>query len=75
MFMKPSPSFSLIGLGMILVGIFSILLGLNYGLKLSLILVGLLAWIVSVGLKFAWSISFNKKIINYLPDFYAFFSY
>jgi len=64
--MKPSPSFSLIGLGMIIVGIFSILWSLNYGSKLSLILIGFLAWIVSVGLKFAWSIPTNKKIINYL---------
>ena len=64
--MKPSLSFSLIGLGMILVGIFSILWSLNYGSKLSLILVGFLAWIVSIGLKLAWSIQTNKKIINYL---------
>jgi uncharacterized membrane protein YhfC len=64
--MKPSPLFSLAGLGMILVGIFFVLWSLNYGSALSLILIGFLAWIVSVGLKLAWSIQTNKKIINYL---------
>lgn len=64
--MKASPSLSLIGLGMIAVGIFSMLWSLNYGSKLSIVLIGFLAWIVSVGLKLAWSILSNKNIIEYL---------
>lgn len=67
-YMKLSPLFLFSGLGMILVGILSILWGLNYGSKLSLIIIGFLAWVISVGLKFAWSIPINKKIINYLEN-------
>ncbi len=63
--MKPSILSCLSGLGMILVGIFSVIWGINYGSNLSLILIGFLAWTVSVGLKFVWAALTNKKIIDY----------
>lgn len=66
--MKPSPLFYVIGFGMILVGLIAVFLSLSYGSEWFFIFLGFLAWIVSVGLKFAWALPTNKKITIYFKN-------
>ena len=63
---RPSVLSVLPGLGMVLAGVLSILWSIDYGARVFLIFLGILAWIVSVGLKVAWAASTNKRIKGYL---------
>ena len=65
--MRLNPLFMASGLGMITVGVFFIV----YWKKRTKVgylpfLLGALVWMVSVGLKFAWAIPINKRLLNLL---------
>lgn len=53
---------------MVSVAIVSVLWVLSLGAVWSVLLLGGLAWIISVALKFAWAIPLNKPIINFLKS-------
>nr|MBI4157140.1 YhfC family intramembrane metalloprotease [Candidatus Woesearchaeota archaeon] len=63
--MKLSPLFLIIGFGMILLGLVSMLLSHLYGATWMIVLIGALFWIITVALKFGWVILTNKKVIKF----------
>lgn len=65
--MKPSLFFYASGIGMIAVALLAAFFTIKYGgsVVASFLLLGGLAWIISVGLKFAWAIPTNKRVIRF----------
>jgi uncharacterized membrane protein YhfC len=64
--MKISPLFLISRIGMVGVAVIPSLCVLSIGGTWSALLLGGLAWIVSVAFKFAWSIPTNKPILSFL---------
>jgi len=63
--MKIHPLFLFTGLGMIVLAIIFVISAHNNGAALYAIFLGVLAWVISVGLKFAWALPTNKRIIKF----------
>ena len=66
--MKISPLFFISGIGMVGVAVASALWIISLGATWSVLLLGALAWIISVALKIAWSVPTNKPILNFLKS-------
>jgi uncharacterized membrane protein YhfC len=64
--MKISPLFFITGMGMVGVAVASALWIISLGGTWLVLLLGALAWIISVALKFAWAVPTNKPILNFL---------
>jgi hypothetical protein len=56
------------GIIMIAVAAVPVVWIVNLGAEWSVVRLGILAWIISVGLKFAWAIPTNKPILNFLKS-------
>ncbi|MFW0860459.1 MAG: YhfC family glutamic-type intramembrane protease, partial [Dehalococcoidia bacterium] len=64
--MKISPLFFITGIGMVGVAVASALWIISLGADWSVLLLGALAWIISVALKIAWAVLTHKPILNFL---------
>ena len=66
--MKISPLFFISGIGMVGVAVASALWIISLGATWSVLLLGGLAWIISVALKMAWAVPTTKPILNFLKS-------